>query len=202
MRIARRVLKGICAAALAGFGLAGCAGSSGVLPEETSFVQSPFEGYDDAHQAFVKVAVHETTLAQLFNSGYDVSTFPNVQSLSYLDLIKRFLPHDSITFADLDPALRACFEARLGCRGYQLTPGHVERERVGSVMLDVLNFKRTEVRTGWEAEAIFVLHDDVVVYKLWSGTQRLSETHQRRNPLGPFQNLGGTFSGAVKSAIN
>lgn len=202
MMIAGRVLNRICAALLAGIGLVGCAGSSGVLPEETSFVQSPFDNYNDAHQAFVKVAVSETTLKQLFNSGYDVSTFPNVQSLSYLDLIERFLPHDSITFADLDPALRACFEARLNCKGYMLTPSHVENERIGSVMLDVLNFKRTEVTTGWQAEAIFVLHDDVVVYKLWSGTQRLSEMRQRRNPLGPFQNLGGTFSGAVKSVIN
>jgi hypothetical protein len=184
------------------FGLAGCSGSSGILPEEITFVQSPFEGYDDAYAAFTDVSIQETTLGQLFNSGYDVSTFPNVQSLSYLDLIELFLPHDSITFADLDPALRACFEARLTCKGYQLSPSHVQHERIGSVMLDVLNFKRTEVRTGWEAEAIFVLHDDVVVYKLWSGTRRLSETRQKRNPLGPFQNLGGTFSGAVKSAIN
>lgn len=172
------------------------------MPEETNLVQSPFENYDDAYLAFQKVSVKETTLGQLFNSGYDVSTFPNVQSLSYLDLIERFLPHDSITFADLDPALRACFEAKLTCRGYQLTPSHIEEERIGSVMLDVFNFKRTAVKTGWQAEAIFVLHDDVVVYKLWSGTQRLSETHQQRNPLGPFQNLGGTFSGAVSSAMN
>lgn len=190
------------AAVIAGFSLVGCAGSSGILPEEASLVQSPFDNYGDALLAFEEVSVQETTLAQLFNSGYDVTTFPNVRSLSYLDLIARFLPHDSITFADLDPALRACLEARLSCRGYQLTPSHVEQERVGSVMLDVFNFKRTEIKTGWQAEAIFVLHDDVVVYKLWSGTQRVSETHQRTNPLGPFQNLGGAFSGAVSSVVN
>lgn len=190
------------AAVIAGFSLVGCAGSSGILPEEASLVQSPFDNYGDALLAFENVSVQETTLAQLFNSGYDVTTFPNVRSLSYLDLIARFLPHDSITFADLDPALRACLEARLSCRGYQLTPSHVEQERVGSVMLDVFNFKRTEIKTGWQAEAIFVLHDDVVVYKLWSGTQRVSETHQRTNPLGPFQNLGGAFSGAVSSVVN
>ena len=189
-------------AVIAGFSLVGCAGSSGILPEEASLVQSPFDNYDDALLAFEEVSVQETTLAQLFNSGYDVTTFPNVRSLSYLDLIARFLPHDSITFDDLDPALRACFEARLSCRGYQLTPSHVEQERVGSVMLDVFNFKRTEIKTGWQAEAIFVLHDDVVVYKLWSGTQRVNETHQRTNPLGPFQNLGGAFSGAVSSVVN
>lgn len=190
------------AAVIAGFSLVGCAGTSGILPEEASLVQSPFDNYGDALLAFENVSVQETTLAQLFNSGYDVTTFPNVRSLSYLDLIARFLPHDSITFADLDPALRACLEARLSCRGYQLTPSHVEQERVGSVMLDVFNFKRTEIKTGWQAEAIFVLHDDVVVYKLWSGTQRVSETHQRTNPLGPFQNLGGAFSGAVSSVVN
>lgn len=197
-----RRFKGSIAGLVASAALIGCAGSSGILPEETSFVQSPFENYDDAYSAFQQVSVSETTLGQLFNSGYDVTTFPNVQSLSYLDLIKRFLPHDSITFADLDPALRACLEAKLTCRGYQLTPSHIEQERIGSVMLDVFNFKRTEIKTGWQAEAIFVVHDDVVVYKLWSGTQRLSETRQQRNPLGPFQNLGGAFSGAVSSVVN
>jgi hypothetical protein len=201
----RRPGLGLAGAALslvAGFVLTGCAGSAGVLPEEKNYVQTPFNGYEEAYDAFERVSVSETTLGQLFNSGYDVSTFPNVERLSYLDLIRRFLPHESITFDDLDPALRACLEARLTCKGYQLTPSRFAQERVGSVMLDVLNFKRTEVKTGWEAQALFVLHDNVVVYKLWSGTQRVSETRQQTNPLGPFQNLGGTFSGAVKSAIN
>lgn len=197
-----RKLAGVALGLVVSMSLIGCAGSSGVLPEEKNYVQTPFSGYEEAYDAFEKVSVSETTLSQLFNSGYDVSTFPNVERLSYLDLIQRFLPHESITFDDLDPALRACLEARLTCKGYQLTPSRFAQERVGSVMLDVFNFKRTEVKTGWEAQALFVLHNDVVVYKLWSGTQRVSETRQQTNPLGPFQNLGGTFSGAVKSAIN
>lgn len=184
------------------FLLAGCAGGSGVLPENRTFVQTPFVEYEEAYEAFEHVSVSETTLGQLFNSGYDVSTFPNVERLSYLDLIQRFLPHESITFEDLDPALRACFEAQLTCKGYLLRPSRIEQERIGSVVLDVFNFKRTEVKTGWAAEAIFVLHNDVVIYKVWSGTQRVSETFEQTNPLGPFQNLGGAFSGAFKSVLN
>lgn len=181
--------------------LAACASAPSVLPEERSFVQTPFTTYQEAYEAYDNVRLAETTKGQLFTTGYDFATLPNVKELSYLDLIETFMPRDNVTFDDLDPKLRACLKARASCKGYLLQPSHIELDRVGSVMLDVLNFRRTEVTSGWQAQALFVMHNDVVVYKLWSGTQNVSETRQQTNPLGPFQNLGGAFTAAAKSAF-
>lgn len=177
-------------------------GCSNVLPQQKTVVASPFDTYAEAEAAFGKVQPNHTDLDQLFNSGYNITTFPNVEVLTYLDLLARFLPRDSITLRDLDPDLRACLEKRLECRGYILKPSRIKRERVGNWFLDLLDFKRTEKRFGWEAEALFVLHNDMVVYKLWSGTQRIDELREKTNPLGPLQNIGSAVSSAVDSSFD
>lgn len=177
-------------------------GCSAMLPQKRDIVVSPFESYAQAEEAFDKVVPNETTLKQLFNTGYNISTFPNVETLTYLDLLERFLPRDSITLRDLDDDLRHCLERRLECRGYVLNPSKIRRDRVGNVFLDLFNFRRTEVRHGWEAEALFVLEENVVVYKLWSGTQRIDEVKQDINPLGPLQNIGTALNSAMKGAFD
>jgi len=173
-----------------------------MLPQKRDIVASPFESYAQAQAAFDEVVPNETNLAQLFNSGYNISTFPNVETLTYLDLLERFLPRDSITLRDLDDDLRECLEKRLECRGYVLHPSKIRRDRVGNVFLDLFNFRRTEVRYGWEAEALFVMQGDIVVYKLWSGTQRIDEVKQDINPLGPLQNIGSALNSAMKGAFD
>jgi hypothetical protein len=177
-------------------------GCSGMLPQKREIVASPFETYAQAETAFDKIVPNETTLEELFNSGYNISTFPNVETLTYLDLLERFLPRDSITLRDLDPDLRNCLEQRLRCRGYVLHPSKIRRDRTGSVFLDLFNFRRTVIRYGWEAEALFVIQDDIVVYKLWSGTQRIDEVEQNINPLGPLQNIGSALNSAMKGAFD
>jgi hypothetical protein len=178
------------------------AGCGGMLPQQKTIVASPFDTYAEAEAAFGRVTPNETSLAKLFNSGYNITTFPNVEVLTYLDLLARFLPRDSITLSDLDPSLRQCLERRLECRGYVLRPSRIKKERIGNWFLDLLDFRRTEKRFGWEAEALFVLDDDIVVYKLWSGTQRIDELRQKINPLGPLQNIGSAVSSAVDGAFD
>ncbi|TNE38282.1 MAG: hypothetical protein EP347_06375 [Alphaproteobacteria bacterium] len=177
-------------------------GCSNLLPQEKTVVASPFDTYAEAEAAFDKVTPYETDLAELFDSGYNISTFPNVEVLTYLDLLARFLPRDSITLRDLDPGLRQCLEARLECRGYLVKPSRIKKDRVGNWFMDTLYFRRTEKRFGWEAEALFVLHNDMVVYKLWKGTQRIDELRDRKNPLGPLQNIGNAVSSAVDSSFD
>ena len=63
-------------------------------------------------------------------------------------------------------------------------------ERVGSFFLDFLNFRRTTEITGWRFNAVVVLKDDVVVYKLWGGRPMIKELNESRNPLGPLQGGG------------
>ncbi|HOI17098.1 MAG TPA: hypothetical protein PK036_12230 [Geobacteraceae bacterium] len=35
--------------------------------------------------------------------------------------------------------------------------------------------------------------DNLVVYKVWSGTLHIEEYRQQTNPLGPLQETGGIF---------
>ena len=39
---------------------------------------------------------------------------------------------------------------------------------------------------------MFVLKQDLVIYKLWSGTPRIQEYGKKRNPLGPLQGIGSS----------
>ncbi len=188
--------------AMLGLSLSFLTACSGLLPQERTVVSSPFDTYGDAQRAFNTVIPHETSLEQLFNSGYNISTFPNVETLTYLDLIERFMPRDSIRFEHLDGGLRKCLESRLNCRGYVIMPEKIKVERVGNFILDMLEFRRTEVTTGWQSEALFVLQDDVVVYKLWSGTQQISKTKQTINPLGPLNDLVFTVKASYKKDID
>jgi len=57
-------------------------------------------------------------------------------------------------------------------------------------MLDMFNFKRETVTTGWSVEALLVFVDDKLVYELIGGQPTINEYEVKRNPLGPLQNVG------------
>ena len=63
--------------------------------------------------------------------------------------------------------------------------------------LDLLNFRRKTRETGWKFKALFVIVDDVVVDKLWSGDPYIVQERDTRNPLGPFQDFGGLIMRAI-----
>ena len=89
----------------------------------------------------------------------------------------------------LDPGLRACVEAAVGCRAYEVSPNVVRSWREGNTFLDVFGFKRMTKTRGWRFSAIIVLKDDVVQYKVWDGTPSISEEKIVTKPLGPLQEV-------------
>ena len=42
-------------------------------------------------------------------------------------------------------------------------------QRLGNSSLDVAGFKKEILQEGWTFQAVFIIHDDIIVYKLWSG---------------------------------
>ena len=60
-----------------------------------------------------------------------------------------------------------------------------------------LGFQRETTETGWSASMLLLLVDDVVVYKLWSGTPRVEERGKETNPLGPAQDLSDPARNAI-----
>ena len=129
----------------------------------------------------------EGTLKRL---GLDPVSLPNTTILTYTDLLRRFAPGTVAIKADLDPGIVACLSARDACRGWELSVASIARHRSGNFWADFLNFRRRTITSGWRFSALILLADGVVVYRSWGGQPLVSEVDDRRNPLGPLQEIG------------
>lgn len=172
--------------------IGGCSG--GLLPSVKQTVKSPWQSFEDAKKSYDKIVPHQSTADDLKRLGFDPFETPNVKLVTYLDLIQRFMPNQSITFKDLDPGIQACLRAREACQGYEVMPKITNSKRYGNVFLDLLNFRRKTVTLGWQFFALIILNDNLVVHKIWGGEPGISEFEDKKNPLGPFQNIGEVLS--------
>jgi len=179
--------------------LVGC-GGLGLLPYQSDVCNSNFKSYQEVETAYHNVIPGVTRASDLAAIGFDASLAPNVQVLSYLGVIERFMPRDSIRFDALDPAVQSCIEARDRCTAYVFSPQRLEEQRVGNWFLDVLGFQRTTYDSGWSAEVVLLIQDGRVSYKVMSGKPRISDMHDRVQPLGPLQDIGGAFTVARAAA--
>ena len=172
--------------------LVGC-GGLGLLPHETRISTSTnFQTYDQVAAAYVGIVPGETRLSDLPKLGFDTATTPNVEILSYLGVIERFMPRNSLTFDHLAPPVQACIEAQDRCSAFVFHPQHVESRRLGSIFLDIFGFERQTLDTGWQAEVVLLMQDGHVAYKLMSGRPRIEDMHDSIQPLGPLQDIGNT----------
>lgn len=175
------------------FFLSGLTGCGGALPKSEAKQRSPWNTFEEAMSAYEQVELHKSNTMDLRALGFDPYSTPNVKILSYLDLIHRFMPNNSIGPEDLDESLRTCLRAREACLAYEATPQHVHKERVGSVLLDLLRFKRHTIESGWKFNALIVIQNGIAVYKIWSGVPLIDQEKSQRNPLGPLQDSGDTI---------
>ena len=164
-------------------------GCGGLLPRSHESVNVTWSNFDEAKSAFDRIEPNATTVADLKALGFDPYTSPNATILTYLDVIKYFMPNQSIRLEDLDPAVRACISAREACRGFRVSAGEKHSKRYGNVLLDLFNFRRRATQTGWQFTALLLAQDDRITYKLWGGKPTLDGQTDRRNPLGPLQSL-------------
>ncbi|MGA7674084.1 MAG: hypothetical protein WCA78_03455 [Rhizomicrobium sp.] len=172
--------------------LVGC-GGLGLLPHETQVLASAnFQTYDQVAAAYTSIVPGETRLADLPKLGFDTATTPNVEILSYLGVIERFMPRNSMTFDHLAPPVQACIEAQDRCSAFVFHPQQVQSRRMGSFFLDVFGFERETLDTGWQAEVVLLMQDGHVAYKLMSGRPRIEDMHDTVQPLGPLQDIGNT----------
>lgn len=163
----------------------GCA--SMVLPSEKEQQKSKWNSFEDVKISYTSVEPHSSTFEDLRNAGFDPQTMPNITTLSYLDAINRFSA--MLKKEDLPPGIQACIAAQDGCKAYLAQISSISRDRVGNVAADLFGFRQQTKVTGWRFEAMFLLVDDIVVYKLWSGTPAVEEYGTRTKPLGPIQDL-------------
>ena len=171
--------------------LVGC-GGLGLLPHETKASSNSFQSYEQVQSAYTDVVPGQTRLTDLPKLGFDTATTPNVEVLSYLGVIERFMPRSTMSFDHLAPPVQACIESQDRCSAFVFHPQHVESRRMGNIFLDLLGFERKTVATGWTAEVVLLMQDGHVAYKLMSGRPRVEDMHDEVTPLGPLQNIGNT----------
>jgi hypothetical protein len=169
--------------------LAGCAQ---LLPKSSSEVTSPWGSYEAAKAAIERLVPERTTTAELHGLGLDPYLNPNVQILTYSDIVLRFPLGGAVAPERLDAGLRRCLEAGKACSGYSVTAKDIRRERVGTYLVDALGFKREVHINGWSFNALILLVDDRVVYTLHGGQPKVSEHEVSRQPLGPVQEWGNS----------
>jgi len=164
-------------------------GCAGMLPSMKQTTKSPWKTFEDAKRSFDKIEANKTTSEDLKKLGFDPFETPNVKLITYLELIEKFMPNQSIRIEDLDLGVQECLKARDLCQGYEVTPKVSNSVRYGSVFLDLFNFRRRTSTRGWIFNALIVLKENLVVHKVWGGEPNVSEIEDKRNPLGPLQDI-------------
>ena len=71
--------------------------------------------------AYSRVRPGQTRASQLSQYGLDTAS-AGTQVLSYLGMMERFMPHDSVRFDQLDPAIRDCVAVQDHCTALVFRP--------------------------------------------------------------------------------
>ncbi len=173
-------------------------GCASLFPTKRTTTESRWKTFNEVQASFNQVETNRTTEAQLKKMGFDPAASPNVKVLTYVDIIQRFMPNQGISLADVHPAVRRCIEAKEHSRAFELILKNSDSKRHGNLFLDILGFKRQTHETGWEFDGLILLDDDTVVYKLASGQPSISREDKEVRPLGPLQELEGSFASVFK----
>lgn len=163
---------------------------STLLPESMGLVESPWKSYADAEQVFKGIVPHRTTVEDLKILGLDPLSNPNITILNYSDVLRRFVPSTSIDTHQLDSGVQECIKALSACSGYEIDHRLIQRKRYGNFLADFLNFKRKVDIVGWRFNAVLLIKDGVVIYKLTGGQPIIHQYEESFNPLGLLQGSG------------
>ena len=165
-----------------------------MFPSEDRRTVNRWSSFDDTQLTFDKIIPHQTTTEDLKKMGLDPHASTNIRLLTYLDVINRFIPNQSITKDDLPPDVRKCIESRDCCQAYELNLDVTKSKREGNLILDMFNFKKKTQIRGWNFKGLIVIKDGLVTYKLVSGEPNVDRLDKKVRPLGPFQELDGMLT--------
>ena len=167
-------------------------GCASLLPHGRSEEVSPFGSFDAARDALESIEPYKSTVEDMKRLGFDAHASSNVRETPFPQLVGHLVPTPFLPLTDLDPGIRECFAVRHRCRAYQFHFSKMVRQRTGAFALDLLNFKRVTVTSGWKFEGLFLVRDDgVVLFRNHGGEPKLESTEVEGNPLGPLQSLDG-----------
>lgn len=142
---------------------------------------------------FDSILPYTTSTEELKALGIDPDKTPNVAILSHADLLRKIIAGSSLDIRLLDTELQSCLMENKSCVAYEIEQTHLDKKRFGNFWLDFLNFHRRVDISGWQFDAIIVVRNARVIYKLWSGKPNIQQLQEERTPLGPLQGLGGSL---------
>jgi hypothetical protein len=169
-------------------------GCAFLLPRSHTVTRSKWSSYAEASAAFDRIVPAQTTTNDLAHLGFHPAENANVRVLTYLDIIQRFMPNQSITKEDLDEAVRACIDAREDSQAWEIDLTDVKSRRYGNALLDVTGFVKKTHETGWQFKGLLLIRDGRVTYKLASGLPQVDRHDKKVRPLGPLQEFDGILS--------
>jgi hypothetical protein len=137
--------------------LVGC-GTYTLLPGQPDGAPSGFSSISELRAAYEHVVPGETRASQLTEIGFNAAA-PNAETLSYLGIMERVLPHNSARFDALAPAVQDCILASNSCTAY------VFRADAGSDD----SLLAAHAAPARPAEVTLLIQDGRVAYKTLSG---------------------------------
>ena len=151
--------------------------------------KSPWREFAEAKAAYDRVEAGRTSVGQMRELGFDPYASQNLKVLNYLEVLNRFIPNNSVRVEDLPLAVRTFLAAQEKAVAYELEVTAIRGQRYGNLCLDILGFNRKTHETGWNFKALFLIHEERVVYKLWSAQPNIDRHEQKKKPLGPLQEI-------------
>jgi hypothetical protein len=106
--------------------LAGC---TSLLPTTKTTTKSPWETFEDAKKNFDRILPYKTKDEDLKGLNFHPYITENVEILTYLDIIKRFMPNPSIQMKDLDAGLQECLQYKELCYAYEINIQNIRTKR-------------------------------------------------------------------------
>lgn len=170
-----------------------------LLPKSDTAVKDRWDSFESARATFDRIVPYQTNAKEMVQMGYDPFSNPAVTILTYADVIRRLIPPTTIDLMKLNRGIVECVSAQEQCQVYEIDLKRIHRKRSGNFWLDFLNFRRRTEISGWHFNALVLLNENLVVYKLWSGQPVIREVEEAVNPLGPLQGAGeATVRGLIR----
>jgi len=167
-------------------------GCASLLPEATESKPLPWKNYAEALGAIERIEPYKSTRQALREQKIDPAINPAIAILHYTDLLQRLTAVGAVTPGHLERGIADCLNAGKRCTAYSIEVRQVESKRVGNFWLDMLNFRRHTVTTGWSFSALIFFVDDLAVLALAGGQPNITTESSSHNPLGPIQGIGGS----------
>lgn len=180
----------------------GCTTQS-LLPTRGVYTESLYDTYNEVEDVVNEIIVGKTSYSDLVKMGLDLENIPNVKRLTYLDVMSKFKLDSPSRFTlfnkiELPTGVLKMLASRENGLAYEINLERLKNKREGSVLLDMLNFRKIVHTTGWKISVLILIVDDTVEYVLYSGEKNIDRLEKEKNPLGPFQGFdGGDIIGAA-----